>query len=194
MLMPRKSEFYTFKGTWTDSTVFSLDTNDKFRLNRLPDDLYIVSRGALYYVVPVAADKAYTEGNTYPYSEYELSASGGWNFAVLAEDKDRFSKSVTFEDKPLTSFPFSSATPAVEMFCCGQTHTVGHKRRRGCQKTACRRGFRQKGDAPFYTLRRNGTPHGGSARHNAERLIRLSAQKRIKRKLPQRGERNIFLL
>lgn len=127
MLMPRKSEFYTFKGTWTDSTVFSLDTNDKFRLNRLPDDLYIVSRGALYYAVPVAADKAYTEGNTYPYSEYELSASGGWNFTVLAEDKDRFSKSVTFEDKPLTSFPFSSATPAVEMFCCGKRIQWGIK-------------------------------------------------------------------
>ena len=127
ILMPRKSEFYTFRGAWTDSTVFSLDTNDKFRLNRLPNDLYIVSRGALYYAVPVAADKSYTEGNTYPYSEYELSATGAWNFAALVEDKDRFAKSVTFEDKPLTSFPFSSATPAVEMFCYGKRIQWGIK-------------------------------------------------------------------
>lgn len=127
ILMPRKNEFYTFRGTWSDSTVFNLDTNDKFRLNRLPSALYIVSRGALYYAVPVAADKAYTEGNTYPYSEYELSAVGAWNFAALVEDKDRFSKSVTFEDKPLTSFPFSSATPAVEMFCCGKRIQWGVK-------------------------------------------------------------------
>ena len=120
ILMPRKSEYYTFNGLWTDSTAFSLDTNDKFRLNRLPNELYIVSRGALFYAVPVTADKAYTEGNTYPYSEYELSASGAWSFAALVEDKERFSKSVTFEDKPLTSFPFSAATPAVEMFCYGK--------------------------------------------------------------------------
>ena len=127
ILMPRKGEFFTFRGTWTDSTVFSLDTNDKFRLNRLPNDLYTVSRGALYYAIPVPAEKSYTEGNTYPYSEFELSASGGWNFALLVEDKDRFARSVTFEDKPLTSFPFSPATPAVEMFCCGKRIRWGIK-------------------------------------------------------------------
>ncbi len=120
MLMPKKNEFYTFNGTWSDTTVFNLDTNDKFVLNRLPNDLYIVGRGALYYAVGVTSSKSYTNGNAYPYSEYELSPTGTWNYAILAEDKNLFWKSVTYEDKPVTSFPFSPATPAVEMFCRGK--------------------------------------------------------------------------
>lgn len=119
MTMPRKGEYYLLNGTWTDTTTITIDTNDKFRLKRLSNELYSVYRGPLLFAMPLNSEKTYTDGNAYPYSAYELSASQDWNYAICVEDKDRFYKEITFEEKPVTSVPFSCATPPVEMFVYG---------------------------------------------------------------------------
>ena len=101
---------------WQGETALALSMRAEPHLVRRPGDLRAAQYGALVFALPIETEyrmKEYTASGVerrFPYCDYELIPTSGWNYGFAAKD-------LRVAERPVGDIPFSSKEPPLEIRC-----------------------------------------------------------------------------
>jgi len=108
----RPGEYLDFPGTWTGTKTISLRLPMPVRLYHGFNDSVAIERGPLVYALRIGAEWKKVKDNP-QFADWEVFPTTPWNYA-LQIDREHPERSLTFEERPIGSPPFSAqALPVI---------------------------------------------------------------------------------
>jgi hypothetical protein len=105
------AQYFKFEGKWSGTRTLSLRLPMSVRLYHGFNDAVAVERGPLVYALKVGAEWRKVKDNP-RFADWEVYPTTPWNYA-LEMDRDQPSRSLSFEEGPLASSPFSTGIAPV---------------------------------------------------------------------------------